>query len=58
MPKLPYGVDKFEADFYSYIDLMKKIPSYADLKIFHFQGARTDVLAEAEIQDLLGDSGY
>ena len=53
--KLPYGVDKFEADFYSYIDLMKKTPSYADLKIFHFQGAHTDVLAEAEIQDLLGD---
>lgn len=34
---------------------MKKKPSYADLKIFRFQGAHTDILADAKIEDLLGD---
>ena len=24
--------------FYAFVDLMRKQPSYADLKIFHFQG--------------------
>lgn len=36
--KLPYGIDNFTADFYAFVDLMRKQPSYADLKIFHFQG--------------------
>lgn len=52
---LPYGIDHFDADFFSYVDLMRETPSYADLKIFHFQGAHTDVLAEAVVRDLLGD---
>lgn len=52
---MPYGIDNFTADFYGVIDLMKQEPSYADLKILHLQGAHTDILADAKIQDLLGD---
>ena len=53
--KLPYGIDNFTADFYAFVDLMRKQPSYADLKIFHFQGAHTDILADAKIVNLLED---
>lgn len=53
--KLPYGIDNLTADFYGAVDLTRKTTSYADLKIFRFQGAHTDVLADAKIQDLLGD---
>lgn len=52
---LPYGIDNFTADFQGFVDLMRKQPSYADLKIFHFQGAHTDILADAKVTDLLGD---
>ena len=34
---------------------MRQQPSFADLKIFHFQGAHTDILADAKVDDLLGD---
>ncbi len=53
--RLPYGIDNFTADFYGELDLMRKQPSFADLKIFHFQGAHTDILADAKVEDLLGD---
>lgn len=53
--KLPYGIDDFTADFHAFVDLMRQQPSYADLKIFHFQGAHTDILADAKVTDLLGD---
>lgn len=53
--KLPYGIDDFTADFHAFVDLMRQQPSYADLKIFHFQGAHTDILADAKVIDLLGD---
>lgn len=53
--KLPYGIDDFTADFHAFVDLMRRQPSYADLKIFHFQGAHTDILADAKATDLLGD---
>lgn len=53
--RMPYGIDHFEADFYAYVDLMRRTPSYADLKIFRFQGAHTDILADAKIQNLLDD---
>lgn len=53
--RLPYGIDDFEAEFYGCVDLTRETPSYADLKIFRFQGAHTDILADAKIQDLLGD---
>ena len=53
--RMPYGIDNFEADFYAYVDLMRHTPSYADLKIFRFRGAHTEILADAKIQDLLGD---
>lgn len=53
--KLPYSIDNFTADFYAFVDLMRKQPSYADLKIFHFQGAHTDILADAKIMNLLED---
>lgn len=53
--RLPYGIDNFTADFYGELDLMRQQPSFADLKIFHFQGAHTDILADAKVDDLLGD---
>lgn len=53
--KLPYEIDDFTADFHAFVDLMRRQPSYADLKIFHFQGAHTDILADAKVTDLLGD---
>ena len=34
---------------------MRQSPSYLDLKIFHFKGAHTDILADAKVNDLLGD---
>ena len=52
---MPYGIDEITADFTGQVDLMKQQPSYADLKIFHFKGAQTDILADARIDDLLGD---
>lgn len=52
---MPYGIDEISADFFGQVDLMKKEPSYADLKIFRFRGAHTDILADARIDDLLGD---
>lgn len=52
---MPYGVDNFTAKLYGFVDLMKKKPSYADLKILRFQGAHTDILAEGKADDLLGD---
>lgn len=52
---LPYGIDEVTADFDAYVDLMRQNPSYADLKIFHFKGAHTDILASAKVEDLLTD---
>ncbi len=52
---MPYGIDEISADFFGQVDLMKKAPSYANLKIFRFRGAHTDILADARIDDLLGD---
>lgn len=53
--ELPYGIDSLTADFQAFVDLMREKVSYADLKIIHFQGAHTDILADAKIDDLLGD---
>ena len=52
---LPYGIDEFTADFDAYVDLMRHRPSYLNLKIFHFKGAHTEVLADAKVDDLLDD---
>lgn len=52
---LPYGIDEFTADFDAYVDLMRHRPSYLNLKIFHFKGAHTEVLADAKVDDLLSD---
>ena len=52
---MPYGIDEISADFFGQMDLMKREPSYADLKIFRFRGAHTDILADARVDDLLGD---
>lgn len=53
--QLPYGIDELKANFFGQIDLMRQSPSYLDLKIFHFKGAHTDILADAKVNDLLGD---
>lgn len=50
---LPYGIDEVTADFDAYVDLMRHQPSYLNLKIFHFKGAHTEVLADAKVDDLL-----
>ena len=52
---MPYGIDKIDVDFKAYVDLMKKTASFADLKIFRFEGAHTHVLADARVNDLLRD---
>lgn len=52
---LPYGIDEFTADFDAYVDLMRRQPSFLNLKIFHFKGAHTEVLADAKVEDLLND---
>lgn len=52
---LPYGIDEVTADFDAYVDLMRHRPSYLNLKIFHFKGAHTEVLADAKVDDLLDD---
>ena len=52
---LPYGIDEVTADFDAYVDLMRHQPSYLNLKIFHFIGAHTEVLADAKVDDLLDD---
>ena len=52
---MPYGIDEIEMDFNAYVDLMRQQPSYADLKIFRFEGAHTKILADARIDHLLGD---
>ena len=48
---LPYGIDEVTADFDAYVDLMRHQPSYLNLKIFHFKGAHTEVLADAKVDD-------
>lgn len=52
---LPYGIDQLTADFDAYVDLMRLQPSYLNLKIFHFKGAHTEILADAKVDDLLDD---
>ena len=52
---LLYGIDEVTADFDAYVDLMRHQPSYLNLKIFHFKGAHTEVLADAKVDDLLDD---
>lgn len=52
---LPYGIDRITADFDAYVDLMRNQPSYLNLKIFHFKGAHTNVLADGRVDDLLSD---
>lgn len=52
---LPYGIDKISADFSGKIDLMKKDTSFLHLKIFHFKGAHTEILADAKVDNLFGD---
>ena len=52
---LPYGIDEVTADFDAYVDLMRHQPSYLNLKIFHFKGAHTEVLADAKVDDLQDD---
>lgn len=52
---LPYGVDDLTAEFNGYVDFMRRKSSYANLKIFRFKGAHTDILADGKVEDLLGD---
>lgn len=52
---LPYGIDAFTADFEAYVDLMRTQPSYLNLKILHFKGAHTEILADGKVEDLLDD---
>lgn len=52
---MPYGIDRLDARLTGQMDFMRREPSYCDLEIFRFQGAHTDVMAEASVHDLLGD---
>lgn len=53
--RMPYGVDKLEADFSAQVDLMRQIPSYLHLRKLHLKGAHTDILADVKVENLLGD---
>lgn len=50
---LPYGVDRFSAGLDAYVDLMRTQPSFLNLRLFRFQGAHTDILANLRIDELL-----
>ena len=52
---MAHGIDNIDLDFHAYVDLMRKKPSYADLKIFRFEGAHTTVIADAYVNHLLTD---
>lgn len=52
---LPYGIEQLTADFDAHIDLMRKKPSFMDLKIFRFEGAHTRIHADGKVEDLFGD---
>ena len=52
---MPYGIDNIDLDFNAFVDLMRKTPSYANLKIFKFKGAHTTIEADAVINHLLSD---
>ena len=52
---LPYGIDRLNADFDAFVDLMQEQESFLDLKIFQLQGNDMDVLADARVTDLFED---
>ena len=52
---MPYGIDKIDLDFKAHVDPMRTTPSYANLRIFRFEGAHTHVAADARIDALLDD---
>lgn len=52
---MPYGIDKLSADLDIFIDMMRNTPSCANLKIFKFLGAHTDILADGKVENLLDD---
>ena len=57
--QLPYGIDELKANFFGQIDLMRQSPVlYLDLKIFHFKGAYTDILADAKVNESIRRSRY
>lgn len=52
---LPYGIDELSADFEAYIDFKDNDKSHLTLNIFHFVGAKTDILAKAKVDNLFVD---
>lgn len=52
---MPYGIDGIDLDFKGYLDLSRKTPSYADLRLFRFEGAHTSIAAKARVNQLLSD---
>ncbi len=52
---LPYGIDRLNADFDAFVDLMRERESYLDLKIFQLEGNDIDVLADAKVTELFED---
>lgn len=52
---LPYGIDRLNADFDAFVDLMREQESYMDLKIFQLEGNDMDILADAKVTELFED---
>lgn len=52
---MPYGVDALDARLVGQVDPMRREPSFCNLEIFRFRGAHTDILADAEVKNLLDD---
>lgn len=52
---MPYGIDTLTADLEAYIDLNRKKPSFADLKILKLKAVDVDILASCKAENLLED---
>ena len=51
----PYGIDRLNADFDAFVDLMREKDSFLDLKIFQLQGNDMDILADARVTEIFED---
>ena len=50
-----YGIDHLSTELDAYIDLMRTKPSYINLQILRFKGAHTDIVASANLSNVLDD---
>ena len=51
----PYGINNFSTSLNAYVDLMRRKPSYVKWNIMKLKGAKTDVVSDIRIDNLLVD---